>query len=143
MAQNLGVPWGMVFINKKELLFTEREGNLKILHLGTGKIQSVSGLPEVFASGQGGLLDVALHPRFKDNKIIYFSFSQKKQKRGYTTVLARGRLQGTRLRDVRDSFFSETSYFGFSDTLDPAYFFIKAFCFSLWETEVKRKKPKT
>ena len=101
MAQNLGVPWGMVFINKEELLFTEREGNLKILHIPTGEVQSVSGLPDIFSAGQGGLLDVILHTRFKDNKIIYFTFSQKKKRRGYTTALARARLKGRRLEDVK------------------------------------------
>ena len=101
MAQNLGVPWGMIFINKKELLFTEREGNLKILHIPTGKIQSVTGLPEVFSQGQGGLLDVALHPHFHTNKIIYFTFSQKKKFRGYTTALAKAELKNNRLDNVK------------------------------------------
>ena len=101
LAQNLGVPWGMVFISKEELLFTERQGNLKILHLPTKKVQSVAGLPEVFVSGQGGLLDVALHPHFHTNKIIYFTFSKKKKSRGYTTALARAELKNTRLDNVK------------------------------------------
>ena len=101
LAQNLGVPWGMVFINKKELLFTEREGNLKILHLPTGNISSVSGLPKVCARGQGGLLDVALHPQFQTNKIIYFSFSKKKSTRGCTTSLARAELKNRRLENIK------------------------------------------
>ena len=107
LAQNLGVPWGMVFIDNNKLLFTEREGNLKILHVPTGKVQSVSGLPDIFVAGQGGLLDVILHPGFKDNKTIYFTFSQKKEKRGYTTALARASLKGRRLKNVEVLFFAK------------------------------------
>ena len=100
IAKNLDIPWGMVFINKKELLFTEKGGNLKILHTVTGKIQSVAGIPKVFDGGQGGLLDVALHPEFHNNKIIYWTFSHG-EKNKYTTSLAKAELQNDKLNHVQ------------------------------------------
>ncbi len=87
LAQNLGIVWGMVFINKEELLFTEREGKIKILHIPTGKVCTVPGAPAVYAKGQGGLLDVTLHPRFSQNKTIYLSYSKVKGQKQSTAVV--------------------------------------------------------
>lgn len=100
LTKDLNVPWGMVFINREELLSTEKEGNLKILHTATGKIKSVTGLPKVFDGGQGGLLDVALHPEFQKNKIIYWTFSRR-EKNKYTTSLAKAELQNNKLNHVQ------------------------------------------
>lgn len=100
IAKNLGIPWGMVFINKEELLFTEKKGDLKILHTTTGEIRSVAGLPEVFDGGQGGLLDVALHPEFQKNRAIYWTFSHG-EKHKYTTSLAKAHLQNDKLSHIQ------------------------------------------
>ena len=103
LAEGLGVVWGMVFINKKEMLFTERTGNIKKLNIQTGEINSVSGAPQVYIRGQGGLLDVALHPRFSKNRKIYISYSKivgKKQ----TTAVAVGILKGNKLAQIKDIF---------------------------------------
>ena len=100
IARDLGIPWGMVFINKKELLFTEKKGDVKILHTVTGKIRPVTGLPKVFDGGQGGLLDVALHPSFQKNKTIYWTFSRE-EKNKYTTSLAKAKLQNDTLNQVQ------------------------------------------
>ena len=76
VAQNLGLVWGMVFINENELLITEREGKIKILHIPTKKVYPVTGAPAVYAKGQGGLLDISLHPQFSQNKILYLSYAK-------------------------------------------------------------------
>ena len=103
MAQGLGVVWGMVFLNDREILFTEREGQFKKLNLKTKRIQSLSGAPEVYARGQGGLMDVALHPHFQKNKKVYFSYSKRK-KRKQTMAVAVGILKRKQLIQVKDIF---------------------------------------
>ena len=103
MAQGLSVIWGMVFLNKREILFTEREGQFKKLNLKTKQVESISGAPEVYARGQGGLMDVALHPKFQQNKKVYFSYSKRKGRK-QTTAVAEGILKRNRLVQVKDIF---------------------------------------
>ena len=116
LAENLGIVWGMVFINKKEILFTQREGGMGKLNTQTGEVQFVSGAPSVYARGQGGLLDVALHPQFLKNKKVYLSYSKMKGAK-QTTAVAVGILEGnklTRLKDifVAQPFISASRHFG-------------------------------
>lgn len=66
-------PWGMDYLPDGRLLVTEKPGKLKIYDQ-TAKITSVSGLPEITYKGQGGLLDVAVHPDFSSNRLVYFFF---------------------------------------------------------------------
>lgn len=103
MAQDLGVVWGMEFINNKEILFTEREGQFKKLNLETKQIHPISGAPKVYSKGQGGLMDVALHPEFSQNQKVYFSYSKIKGRK-QTTAVAMGTLKGRQLLRVRDLF---------------------------------------
>lgn len=116
VAENLGVPWGMVFLNKEELILTEREGQIKKIHIPTGKITSISGVPKVYAQGQGGLLDIALHPDFKKNRWVYFTYSLKKGRK-QTTALARGQLKNNRIIKLKtlfkaQPFYSASRHFG-------------------------------
>ena len=106
LAEDLGVPWGMVFLNEKELLWTERDGAIKKIYIPTGQITQITGGPEVYSSGQGGLLDVALHPNFQRNKYIYFTYSLYEQGE-QSTALARGRLEGNRITNLRVLFTAE------------------------------------
>ena len=71
IVDGIDIPWGMDFISENELLVTEKKGVL--YRVSNEKKTEVSGLPEVYQRGQGGLMDVALHPDFKSNKIIYFT----------------------------------------------------------------------
>ena len=103
MAQGLGVVWGMVFLSDREILFTERKGQFKKLNLRTKRIRPISGAPKVYARGQGGLMDVALHPEFQKNKKVYFSYSKRKGRK-QTTAVAEGTLRGNRLIRVKDLF---------------------------------------
>ena len=77
VASSLKFPWGMDFLPDDKILVTEKSGALKIVNLVGSGISDVSGLPEVSECGQGGLMDVTLHPNFNENKRVYLSFSKK------------------------------------------------------------------
>ena len=108
LAQDLGIPWGMTFLNPDELMFTEREGKLSILDLTTLAIRSVSGLPRVEADGQGGMLDVTTGPEYLQKGWIYFTYA-KPGIDGSTTTLARARHKADRLLDWQDLLVSDSA----------------------------------
>ena len=87
-------PWGLVFLPDGRMLVTERPGRLRIID-GDGDLdpQPVQGLPSIAARGQGGLLDIALHPDFASNRLIYLSYSASGEG-GIGTEVARGRWTG-------------------------------------------------
>jgi len=104
--------WSMAFLPSGDLLVTERPGRLRLVREGRLVDAPVGGVPAVFAQGQGGLLDVALHPDFEDNHLVYLSYS-KPVGDNSTTAVARGVLEGPsgaeggsglRLVDVEDIF---------------------------------------
>ena len=100
-------PWGMVFLPGDEgILVSERPGRLRIVRNGELDPVPVSGLPQIATPGQGGLLDVALHPDFVENRLVYFSYT-KSGANGATTAVARGALQGSSLEDVEDLFVAD------------------------------------
>ena len=98
---DLEIPWGMAFISTDELLVTEKSGTL--YHVKAGQKRKIKGLPAVYVRGQGGLLDVALHPKFSENKIIYMTLGANTEKddKGGNTALYRATLNGTELSDVK------------------------------------------
>jgi len=101
VVEGLEYPWGLAFLPDGRKLVTERPGRLRIV-AKDGKLepQPVAGVPTVAATGQGGLLDVALHPRFSENSLVYLSYSARGEG-GVGTEVARGRLAGGGLEDVR------------------------------------------
>ncbi|MFT5722426.1 MAG: glucose/arabinose dehydrogenase [Motiliproteus sp.] len=106
LAEGLGVPWGMAFVGSNQLLVTERQGHVVLINTETGARSKVSGAPAVLASGllasgQGGLLDVAVPPDYQPGGWIYFTYSKDVDGQGATT-LARARLEGDQLRDWTD-----------------------------------------
>ena len=103
LAENQGVVWSMAFVNPHKILFTEKKGRFKILDLKTGAVHNVSGAPEVYSRGQGGLMDIALHPNFLKNKKIYFTYS-KRFKNKQSTVLAQGVFSKKQIKNVKDIF---------------------------------------
>jgi aldose sugar dehydrogenase len=103
VAEGLEHPWGIAFLPGGDLLVTERPGRLRLIRGGTLVPAPIAGVPEVAARGQGGLMDVALHPDFASNRLVYLSYS-KPGPEGSTTAVARGRLEEGRLADVRDIF---------------------------------------
>jgi glucose/arabinose dehydrogenase len=101
VAGGLEHPWGLAFLPDGRMLVTERAGRLRILsRVGELAAQPVAGAPRVEASGQGGLLDVALHPRFTENGLVYFSYAAR-DATGVGTEVARARLDGNRLVDLQ------------------------------------------
>jgi aldose sugar dehydrogenase len=103
VAEGLDRPWGMAFLPDGRILVTERAGRLRLVQDGRLVPEPLSGVPPVDARGQGGLLDVALHPGFASNRLVYLSYSRASE-RGATTAVARGVLEGNRLTAVRDIF---------------------------------------
>ncbi len=91
VADGLEHPWGLAFLPDGRMLVTERLGRLRIVSKHGSKSEPLKGVPEVFAQGQGGLLDVALDPHFADNGLVYFSYSEPGEDNAGTAV-ARGKL---------------------------------------------------
>ena len=106
VARGLSHPWGMTFLPDGRLLVTERPGRLRVIHDGTLDPQPVSGIPTVHTGGLAGLMDVALHPRFGDNQLVYFTYSKPVDEEVHV-ALARGRLTDRHVTDVRDLFLSD------------------------------------
>lgn len=99
VAEGLSHPWALAFLPGGDLLITERDGQLRQVRDGRLLPQPVSGLPDIERHGQGGLLDVALHPDFGENRLVYLSYAGRGDG-GYSTEVLRGRLEGDALRDV-------------------------------------------
>ena len=76
VVEGISVPWGMVFLPDGSMLITERDGNLWLVRDGQLVNEPVGGAPEVVAQGQGGLLDIEIHPDFENNGWIYMSYSK-------------------------------------------------------------------
>jgi glucose/arabinose dehydrogenase len=98
VAGGLGTVWGMAFLSPAVLLISEKEGRVKRLDLGSGRLSGIGGVPPVWNRGQGGLLDVAVPPDFAEDGWIYFTHAREQGGRGIT-VLARARLRGDVLAD--------------------------------------------
>ncbi|MGD8956435.1 MAG: PQQ-dependent sugar dehydrogenase [Chromatiaceae bacterium] len=100
IARGLENPWSVAFLPDGGYLVTERPGRLRLVQAdGTLVKAPITGLPAVRARGQGGLLDVVLHPEFEENRWVYLSYVEAGRD-GVGTAVARGRLDGLRLRDT-------------------------------------------
>lgn len=75
LTKQVVIPWGMAWLDDKTILVSDRKGELRVIQDGILLNEKVTGLPEVFAEGQGGLLDVAVDPNYAQNNLIYFSYS--------------------------------------------------------------------
>jgi glucose/arabinose dehydrogenase len=107
LGQGLEQPWGMAFLPDGRMLITERPGRLRIFANGRLEPASLPGVPKVVAIGQGGLLDVCLHPDFARNRVLYLSYSSEGSgdSRGETaTTVARAEWGDSGLRDVTTIF---------------------------------------
>lgn len=103
IVDNLINPWGIDFLDKDNLIFTEISGRLYKHNLKNGKSVSITGLPKIKSVGQGGLLDVTLHPDFDENGFVYLAYTVEKDNR-YTTAIGRGKLVGDELIDFEELF---------------------------------------
>ncbi len=106
IAKGIKIPWGMAFMPNGEMLVTERGGKMYRV-TKKREVQIISGVPDVVAEGQGGLLDIALHPDFKHNKLVYISYSLGKNvdnKLLTTTAVTKAVLKGNTLTEQKKIF---------------------------------------
>jgi aldose sugar dehydrogenase len=106
MFKGLSSPWSLAFLPNGDMLITEKTGKLRIARGGNLDPEPITGAPEVVVMGQGGLLEVAVHPQFATNQLVYLTYSKAGEK-GNTTALARGRFDGKALLDVKDIFVAD------------------------------------
>jgi glucose/arabinose dehydrogenase len=104
VATGLANPWSLAFLPNGDILVTERAGRLRIVRGGVLDPQPIAGVPGVRTTALGGLLEVALHPKFAENRLLYLSYAKANEANLTTTALARARFDGTTLSDVRDIF---------------------------------------
>ena len=102
VARGLSHPWAIAFLPDGDMLVTERPGRLRIVRGGVLDPHPISGLPQMRTEGNGGLLDVALHPRFADNGLVYLTYTKPAGNGRGSPALARGRLEAGALVDVED-----------------------------------------
>jgi glucose/arabinose dehydrogenase len=100
VARGLVHPWALAFLPDGRILVTERPGRLRIVDRSGTLSPPLAGVPAAAARGQGGLLDVAVDPRFAENRLIYLSYSEPEDGTSGTSV-ARGRLGDAGLENVQ------------------------------------------
>jgi glucose/arabinose dehydrogenase len=112
-AGGLEHPWGAALLPDGDMLVTERPGRLRPVSAEGAVGEPIEGVPDVFAQGQGGLLDVALDPDFATNRTVYLSFAEEREG-GAATSVGRGRLNddATALSDFKTIFRQEPAASG-------------------------------
>jgi glucose/arabinose dehydrogenase len=99
-------PWGMAWLPDGRMLVTEKAGEILVFKNNKFTGTKLEGVPKVFAEGQGGLLDIKLHPDYKQNQWIYISYS-KPVEGGATTAIMRFKLKGNQLVEKKDIFLAK------------------------------------
>lgn len=112
LADDMEFPWGFDFLPDGRMLITEKTGQLRIFDPATGDKVMISNVPEVHYKGQGGLLDVLVHPDFEDNRWIYLSASVEVGDDAFTTRVQRFTLDSDRLKDAETIFEAEPAFSG-------------------------------
>lgn len=103
LAEGLAHPWSLAFLPDGAMLVTERPGRLRLLRDGALDPRPIEGLPPIHAGGQAGLFEVAPHPGFARNRLVYLTYAHGTQQANRTR-LARAVLEGHALRDLRPIF---------------------------------------
>lgn len=118
IAAGLDHPWAIAFLPDGRMLVTERIGRMRVVTRNGTIGSELEGVPDVDAHGQGGLLDVAIHPKFTENRLVYWSYAEAGEG-GNSTAVARGRLSAdeTALTNVEVIFSQQpkvqsTAHFG-------------------------------
>jgi len=107
VVARLSHPWAIAFLPDGGMLITERSGRLRIVREGVLDPQPISGVPPVRTDGNGGLMDIALHPQFAANGLVYLTYTKPVGNGRGAPALARGRLQNGLLTDVKDLLVTE------------------------------------
>ncbi|PSN20577.1 hypothetical protein C7271_01470 [filamentous cyanobacterium CCP5] len=103
LVDSLEHPWGLDWLPDGTMIVTERPGRVRLIRDGQLNPDPVAGLPDVLATGQGGLLDVSVHPQFAENQWVYFTYAYGDRASNQTRV-ARAQLEGNTLTDWQDIF---------------------------------------
>lgn len=98
------VIWGFDFFPDGKILFTEKGGKMWIFDSTSRTLNEVMGLPKIKQVGQGGLLDVRVHPEFRSNSLIYFAYVEPVDGGRHTTAVARAKVMGTHLTQFKKLF---------------------------------------
>ena len=106
-AKGLSHPWSLAFLPNGDMLVTERAGRLRLIHQGKLEPQPISGVPKVYAVRNAGLFEVALDPKFTENKFVYLTYTKPGENGQSAIALARGRFDGAALVDLHDLFVAE------------------------------------
>jgi glucose/arabinose dehydrogenase len=103
IASGLEYPWGLAFLPDGAILVTEREGRLRIIRDGALDPTPIAGVPPIYVDNQGGLFDVALHPSFPENGLVYLSFAAGDKAANGTRII-RAKFDGKALTEVKEIF---------------------------------------
>lgn len=119
VVKDLTRPWGMAFLPDGDVLITERTGGLHRVGTDSGRSESIENTPSVHTAGQGGLLDVAVHPRYSEEPWVYLTYAASNEAGDSTTHLGRGQLQPSKTRldgfeklHAADPFVDSTQHYG-------------------------------
>ena len=107
------IPWGMVFLPNKNLIVSDRNGSLWLVDYKEKSKTKISGVPNVRYKGQGGLLDVEIHPEFINNNYIYIGFTDylnSKKNRTFTSII-RARLKNISLTDQKIIYKADDTFY--------------------------------
>lgn len=99
-GENLNIPWGLAFLPNGDMLVTEKSGAL--YRVSKGKMIKIEGLPKVTVKGQGGLMEVLVHPKFRKNRLIYISYADGPADNLVNTSIARAELRNDRLVNLKE-----------------------------------------
>ena len=107
LARGLNHAWSMAFLPGGDMLITEREGRVRLYRDGRLDPEPVEGVPEIRVAGLSGLMDIALHPRFSENNLVYLTYTKPLDDDGVVLTLARGRWNGNALAGVEEIFVAD------------------------------------
>ncbi|MFN3709407.1 MAG: PQQ-dependent sugar dehydrogenase [Alishewanella aestuarii] len=110
VATGLEHPWGLAFLPDGRMLVTERNGNLRYVSANGELSEPLTGVPTVLAAGQGGLLDVILHPDFATTRQIYLSYTEPGAENTSSTAVALATLGEAGLSDVKVVFSAQPKF---------------------------------
>jgi len=102
MASGLWHPWSLAFLPNGDMLVTERNGKLRVMRDGKLDPEPIAGVPPVHSVRLSGLMEILPHPKFAENHLVYLTYTKDVAKDQVATTLARGRLKGQQLADVKD-----------------------------------------
>ena len=110
-ADGFEIPWGMAFLPDNRMMVTDRIGDLWIVEKdGKDKVKVSGEIPNVRSKGQGGMLDVAVHPDFNTNSYIYLSYSDYSENKSHTSLI-RAKLVNNSLVNSQIIFRPEEKFF--------------------------------